>query len=694
MKKFLSFSISFLLLACHEPVTKKKEEAKSREEILVDSLNNVAWQKLYQNPSHWREVILENVKKAQAIGYRAGEAYGLRLVGITLKEQSEYDSALIYYKKSLKIYEEIGDVVGIADLTNNIGTIFDGKNELKEALGYYLKSFKMREERKDSVKMRGSIVNIGRVYAKQENYDEALRWFFRALKINEKLLAKDPDNFDYLNGQSIIASHLGMIFDALGQYDKSLAYYSQFKNVAEEIQDTVGLAVAYNNIGSLYQKKKNYKEALDYYQKGYYLAQKTDNKEKKCLIKINIAQIKLVLGDTLSAEKELKEGLKIAEKISEKSQITRALSELANLYFAKGRCIEAFRYLQRYADLRDSLLGEESQRQIAEMSVKYETEKKDKEISLLNKDKELQAEKIQSEKRKRNFFILLVGLASIAILLIWRFYKKERKAKVMIENQKKEIEIKNKEITDSINYAKRIQEAMLLPIDKLSEKFPESFILYLPKDIVSGDFYWFKLEENSVLIAAADCTGHGVPGAFVSMLGLKTLEEIAEKEKNPREILSHLNRAIKASLHQKDDESTRDGMDIALVKIEEKEKLILTYAGANRPLWLLRDKEFQEFKPTKLAIGGFTPENQVYESREMELKKGDAIYLFSDGYADQIGGPQRKRLMKKSFQELILKNSDLPMREQAKNLKGFFENWSKNSDIGQVDDVLLIGIKV
>ena len=259
--------------------------------------------------------------------------------------------------------------------------------------------------------------------------------------------------------------------------------------------------------------------------------------------------------------------------------------------------------------------------------------------------------------------------------------------------QKEVIEIKNKEITDSLNYAKRIQTAILPDVKLIYKTLDQSFILYLPKDIVSGDFYSFAHKDNKVLIAAADCTGHGVAGAFMSMIGSALLNQIIN-EKNittPSIILDHLNEGIVDALKQKENE-TSDGMDISICAFDLN-KTKLEFAGANRPLWIVRNKELLFFKPNKFPIGGLqVVHDEKFSQHTVELQKDDSVYLFSDGYADQFGGERGKKLMTKKFREILLSIQHQSMPDQQFHLHKYFNDWKGVNE--QVDDVLIIGIRI
>lgn len=273
-----------------------------------------------------------------------------------------------------------------------------------------------------------------------------------------------------------------------------------------------------------------------------------------------------------------------------------------------------------------------------------------------------------------------------------RKLNEELEGKVMLRTA--QLTAKNKELVDSIRYARKIQKAFMPPKAELQKLFPDSFILFRPKDLVSGDFYWLKNKDGKIIVAVADCTGHGVPGALISIIGAHVLNDVVTECTNPSKILEELNRRVKHALRQSDDtDSTRDGMDIALC-VFDPEKRTVEYTGANRPFWLIRNnvKEIEEINATRTAIGGFTDDNQQFECHSIQLEEGDTFYISSDGYADQDGGEKGKKFMTRNFKQLLIDIQPLSMELQKSYLSAVIEAW--RGDLPQRDDILVIGIRL
>jgi len=263
-----------------------------------------------------------------------------------------------------------------------------------------------------------------------------------------------------------------------------------------------------------------------------------------------------------------------------------------------------------------------------------------------------------------------------------------------IEKQRQKLEELYKDVTDSIRYAKRLQESILPPDSFVKKMLPESFVLFKPKDIVSGDFYWFYQRDNTILFAAVDCTGHGVPGAFMSLVGANALNQAVKEHglMEPAKILDDLNKLSSEALNKNaENSSVRDGMDLSFCALDN-EKMELQFAGANNPLYIIRNNEIISIPPDKFAIGAFEPGTKHYKNHTTKLQKGDCLYVFSDGYADQFGGKKGKKFMYKRFREMLMEIKDLAMEEQKIKLHDAMEKWRGNFE--QIDDILVIGVKI
>ncbi|MEO6884028.1 MAG: SpoIIE family protein phosphatase, partial [Bacteroidia bacterium] len=499
---------------------------------------------------------------------------------------------------------------------------------------------------------------IGSAYTKQHNYSEAIKNDLLSLQMLQEIGSK--------NGIATLYSILGTLYADEKNYGDALKNYSFALSIRKEIGDKEGIAQSYENFGNLYIQQKHFAAA------------------------ITVLENAKVMADSIGEKNILKDTYKL----------------LSEANYGAGNFKAAYEFHEKYTNLKDTILNDKNQKQIAEMSTKYQSEKKDKEIQLLNKNKDLTAVEIQKQKAERNAFIVGFILMIVLAFFIFRSYREKQKAneiitaqKIEVEHQKTIVEEKNKDITDSIYYARRIQRALLISEQYLKKQLPDYFILYQPKDIVSGDFYWALNIQNTFLIATADCTGHGVPGAFMSMLGINFLNEIVV-EKNilePNKIMDELRQNIIHALNPEDtQEEAKDGMDMVLCAFDFKNKK-LKLAAANNPVWIVRNTTnempfLEEIKPDKFPIGKHDQDQIPFTAHEISLQKGDVVYTFTDGYADQFGGSKGKKFKYKQLKELVLANFSKPMNEQQKIIAETLVNWKGNLE--QVDDILLIGIKV
>jgi serine phosphatase RsbU (regulator of sigma subunit) len=306
-------------------------------------------------------------------------------------------------------------------------------------------------------------------------------------------------------------------------------------------------------------------------------------------------------------------------------------------------------------------------------------------------DAQITAQKAQIKQERTQRIALYIGLIMVLGFGIFVYNRLQitRKQKVVIEEQKGMVEEKNQEILDSINYAKRIQTAILPPVPIVNEYLPNSFVLYLPKDIVAGDFYWMEKKDSKIFFAAADCTGHGVPGAMVSVVCNNSLNRSVREYglTEPGRILDQTKELVVQEF-EKSEEEVQDGMDIALCSLEGNK---LKYAGAHNPLWIIRNGEILETKANKQPIGKYDFA-KVFDTYEIELQEGDTIYVFSDGYIDQFGGEKGKKLKSKAFKNMLLEIQNMSLADQKNYLIEAFHKWK--GDLEQIDDVCVIGVRV
>lgn len=587
------------------------------------------------------------VSVAEKCGFKKGEGDAHNNIGDLYWYAGDYQTASDHYFKALKIFESLGDKTGMAECYRNIGWIYQGQHNFPLTLQYYFKSLKLNREIGNRKSLVSNYDDLGIVYKMMRNYQYALEYVHKTI-----LLA---DSIGNKKGVATGYGNLGGIYSEMGNYDLAIEALKKSTEQHEKINDHYNMGECYNALSAAYLKRRKYDDAI------------------------------------AIAEK----GRKVGKDFHFKIILSEAYLALSKAYQAKKDFQNANEYLEAYTALKDSLYNENNTEQINEMSAKYESEKKELMISSLEKNKTLSEEKLQQEQNFKIYLIIFCLLIAAFAFFLFRGNLEKKKANQSLSLAYKEIEVKNKDITDSINYARQIQTARLPNPETILHYLPQTFGLYKPKDVVSGDFFWFaEHESGKVMLAAADCTGHGIPGAFMSMIGIDELNHatLEKRLSDPSAILSLVNVGVKKALRQNEQNSmSRDGMDIALCIFDLKNNT-LEYAGANRPLYYIRDEKLIEVAPTKAAIGGLTDNGQVFINHRIELKKDDMIYIFTDGFADQFGGPQGKKFMTKRFKELLLSIHKKPISEQEKTLESALLEWQENNT--QVDDILVLGVRV
>ncbi|MES2837256.1 MAG: tetratricopeptide repeat protein [Bacteroidota bacterium] len=622
------------------------------------------------------------IKKAMANSYNN--------IGIISADQGNYNKALENHFASLKIKEEIGYKKGIADSYNNIGIIYWNQGNYDQALENYFASLKIREKTGDKKGIALSYNNIGLIYWNQGNYDQALKNYFASLKIREEIGDKKGFADSYNN--------IGIIYSAQGKSDKALENYFASLKIREEIGDKQGMAFSYGNIGIIYDNQRNYEKALENYFKALKMDEELGNKRGVARHLNNIGNSYLKQNKITEAKKQSLMSLSIAKEIGSKDQMKYTYYSLSQCDSTAGDWKGAYEYHQLYSAVKDSIFNEESNEQITEMSTKYETEKKEQQIKLIKTEQEKQTAVAEAESKKQKIIIWSVvsGLLLVLVLavFIFRSLRSSQKQKHIIEEQKLLVEEKHKEISDSINYAERIQRALLASTKMLDENLNDYFILFKPKDIVSGDFYWAtKLSNNNFALVTADSTGHGVPGAIMSILNIACLDKAVTKGiTSPELILNETRKLVIENLkNDGSEEGGKDGMDGNLISFDFENKT-MQCASANNPIWIIRKGKLIEIKSDRMPIGKHDKDKIPFSLQTINLQSGDLIYTLTDGFADQFGGHSGKKFKYKRLQELLLCIADDSLTVQQEKLNAALENWKGNLE--QVDDVCIVGIRV
>jgi serine phosphatase RsbU (regulator of sigma subunit) len=636
----------------------------------------------YEQAHHYDN---EALKIMQEIGNKKGESSCYGNIGMTYINQGNYKEGLDYTFKGLKIKQEIGDKRGVSISYNNIGAIYFDQGNYKEALNCYLKSLKLREELNDKMGISMSYNNIGTIFNSQNKLEAALAYYKKAVAIQEELGNKKASTNTYTN--------IGNIYWDQHNYKEAFVYHSKALQIQEASNDKKGIAISYNSIGNDYLHMSKTDLALTYQLKSFALC-------KEIGYKRGLINASGGIGNLYEERKEYTDALMyydqmlvLAKELDTKEGIRDAYENFASVYKRLKNFDKALEYTQLLYEVKDSILNKENFKQVTELNTRYETEKKEKEILLLTKDQQLSAKILKEQQLVRWGLIGGMVLLFISVFSIYRRYRFKQKANLLLEKQKEEIQKQNVLITDSIDYARNIQDVVLPGTQQLKKIFSEYFIFYRPKSIVSGDFYWVNGTNDQLICAVADCTGHGVPGAFMSLLGYNMLENVVkgQAQLQPALALNALNEEVITRLSQRQTgETVKHGMDIALITIDKKQHL-LNYAGAHNSIYIIRNGELNELKANKQSIGFVGKEQTTFDNHTFELKKGDLIYLFTDGFPDQIGGPKRKKYYYQPFRELLISISHLSMEEQELKLQEMHQQWMGTQD--QTDDLLIMGIR-
>ncbi len=704
----------------------------------VNNWNKVAYDYRRFSSDSTRKYARKAFQLGKKINFSKGVSLALNNIGISHHFDASYDSALWYYKTALLIREKNKDYPGIASSNSNMGIVFYLKGQYDSALARQEKSFLIQQQLKDTGGMANTSNNMASVWRYRGNYEKALKLFIQALNYYEK--AGD------MAGRLYAYNNIGIIYASLGRRDMAISTYMDGIAIAEKAKDNYILAVLYTNLGIELLELEKIEESIQYFEKGYKLAKEINTQQGMATCAVNLGRAWFAKEDIPKALRYTQEALSFYEKSGEKQGMTSVLNLIADIQIHSSNFVAAENALQRsmklgkevgmydhlettylrfsqlykkkkdfpkalfwhkkYSALKDSLLGESNANALAEMQTRFESEKKEKEIVLLEKEQALL--NLQLDEQQNNLLTINITLAALGILLLLSVgsvvivLRTLRKRKTLnnelqtvnlsVVAQKERIEQQNEEIYNNLNLAGQIQSSILPLGEDLSEVFRDHFILFLPKDIVSGDFYWTKKTSRYSLAAVVDCTGHGVPGAYMSLMAYELLEDICRREQDiePGALMYELNnRLVKQRAGHYFSENP--GLDISLVAVDKKNNKII-FCSSRQPLWVLdmQKNELEEIRPEKHFMG-LNP-NIRFPQQEIPAGTERYFYLFSDGYTDQIGEASRKKLLSQRFRDFIAGQTHRSLKEQGGKLNEFFQEWKGNKE--QIDDVTVLGFAV
>lgn len=638
-------------------------------------------------------------------------------------EKSNYSKSKDCLMESLQIALSRNDSLLITASHSNLGGLYS-QIDLKEKAIFHLK------EASRFINTRKSANEAGKLYGRLGNFYLFNTYYNEAADSYQKAISffKTANN---LKGIIIATQNLGVIEKRRKNFDKAIAYYNQALKSYESISYSIGVGQCLANIGNLYSEKSQFGKALEYLDDALKLFKKNKQTIDEMLCYAEIADIYNKQKDYSNALTTINKAVVYLDSFSEnESTKLEVLYQLHTTNKNIGNIGLAYKYLLEYQSLSDTINVRSSNHKLETLKIQYEVEQKDRDLKLLTTENALKDSMLKRKSLFQVFYLVTIGLSAVVIITLFILFRLKKKAnwvlvdknrailqqKEEIEAQREEIEAQRdgleiqrsiaigqrdeitrqkKNITDSITYAKHIQTAMLPNEHEISQVIPDSFVFFNPLDIVSGDFYWVNSSNGQSVLAVADCTGHGVPGAFMSVMGINFLNAIVIEQGivDPGEVLTRLNHQVITTLsHADTNMQDKDGMDISLCCID-RSKMVMSYSCAKNRIIVCRGKELFQFDAGKYSIGK-SPfiEKIEFVTSDFSIQKGDMIYLMTDGFVDQFGGPNRLKFLTSRFKKLILEIAHLEPGNQKKILEKTIAEWQGNYP--QIDDMLIVGVRV
>jgi len=744
MRKYLFVFFTFAGLVGYSQARNKLDSLLRNEKFVKEDTNGI--RHLYRTSKLYRKINYDSavsyLSKALTLAYKVqnkrfilhvyNESVGLQKIKGDLRQLVDT------VQKAKQLAEEFKELSYLITFNLELGITYRKLSNFDKSIRYLLEGLKIAEQTKDLHGTYNAYNSVANTYSQTGEIKGSLLDLERALHYYEKAYdASDKNNKAVsgmiLNNKGVTYFNIGKIHNDSSALKNAIIFYQKSLQLRIEENNPSELASSYDNLASAYQHlyevtktENNLDIALVNYEKAIEIAKKVNSPEVHTHITANYAACLSLIGRKRKDKKILYKAASLLTQTVRLALKNEDVYSAMNLYENLNYCFEALNkpdsalyYLHRHIALKDTLLSQENKQVAVEMAAKFESDLKDTENNNLKQQAELREEVIS---KKSNTIKLMIAASVIMLgLIVMVFISRQKinKSRALIKQQQLEtqkqkvlIEEKQKEIVDSINYSKRLQDAAIPSLEYFRSLLPDSFVFYKPKDIVAGDFYWIhelstpspvtsgchpveggvgKVNQKQILLAAADCTGHGVPGALVSIVCLNALNRCVEEYKltQPAQILDKAAEIIQQSFRQTEND-VKDGMDIALC-LFDLNNYKGYYAGANNPVWIISGTEVKEIKGDSQPVGQqHIP--KPFTQHTFDLKKGDAVLLATDGFADQFGGPKGKKFKYKQFSELLLSMNKQPMENQSELLNNKFEAWKGNLE--QVDDVLILGVKI
>lgn len=658
------------------------------------------------------KLLSEAILLAQSIDDKNGLAGSYYLQGSNASDRGFYAKSKERLLKSIALRTDIKDELGLAACYSFLGLTYAHLGDYMLGIEYIQRSITLREKNEDKRGLANSYLCLYKIYIDIGESDKALESELKSLEI-----CKDINDLQCVSGRF---TNLGEIYQNKGDYKKALGYHFLALAISKEVNIRNRIAEVHENIAKNYNYTHRYEDAIKHIDSCKTILQQIGDEEGLVSATLVLSQINYNQNNIKAAIDNGTNALNASLKLNLPYLIKDAHQVLSNAYNQTHNAEKSLYHFKQFIVLRDSLYNIDKTKEIVRKELEFNFNKK-QELQKLEVAKKLAETDEESRKQKIIILFSILGIVVLSSLLafgVWQYRLKIKSGKQLqhlnsdlnlknyqledksfiIESQHNTIHQKNKEITDSIRYAQKIQTAMMPLKHEFAAFFKDSFVLFEPKDIISGDFFWITSKNEKIIFATGDCTGHGVPGGFMSMLGVSLLNEIINEHDltEPALILSRLRKKVITALRQKGlSGEQQDGMDMTICVID-KTQMTLQYAAANHAFYIIRKKEsefdLEEFSGDKQPVGIFGSDLKPFKQYSIDLKPNDVIYTFTDGYADQFGGPKGKKFKYKQLKELLLSIQHLDLLDQEDIVKQNFTDWKGNLE--QVDDVTIIGIRV